>query len=63
MRTRTLFVVVSLFLFGHMFRIIMDIQELIDLSKGKDNPYVENECDSGCASPFSLWSNVSISIE
>jgi hypothetical protein len=63
MHTRTLFAVVALFLFGHVFRIFMDLQELIDMGKGTDNPYMLNECNRGCASPFSLWSNVSILTE
>ena len=62
MHTRTLFGVVALFLFGHVLRIFMDIQEVVDMSKGKDNPYYSNYCNNICASSFSLWSNVSISI-
>ena len=62
MHTRTLFGVVALFMLGHVFRIFMDIQEVVDMSKGKDNPYHNNYCNNICASSFSVWSNVSISI-
>ena len=59
MKTRMLFGVVALFLVGHGCRIFMDIQEVVDMSKGKDNPYKDTHCNNICASSFSLWSNVS----
>ena len=56
-----LFGVVMVFLFGHSFRIIMDIQELIDItSEEKNNPFAINDCNYNCASTFSLWSKVRI---
>ena len=39
----------------------MDIQELIDItSKPENNPFAINDCNSNCASTFSLWSKVRI---
>ena len=63
MQTRTLFSVVALFLVGHFFRIFNDIKELYDMLKVKEDPYLVKDCNRGCASTFSLWSNVSISYE
>ena len=53
-----LFGVVMVFIFGHSFRIIMDIQELIDITSVEDNPFAINDCNNNCASTFSLWSKV-----
>ena len=58
--TRMLFGIVVVFLCGHSIRIMMDIQELIDISQKEHNPYEEEDCNTHCASNFSLWSNVRI---
>ena len=58
MHTRMLFGIVVTFFFGHALRIMMDIQELIDIKKQHNNPYEVEDCNYHCASTFSLWSKV-----
>ena len=59
LKTRMLFGVVALFIVGNGFLIFMDIQEILDMTKEKDNPYNITLCNMICASSFSLWSSVS----